>query len=64
MHNAFSALLDVVSNGTPAGHADAAKPKGKLASQDDVPSMPPRLLLVHAAQTVGTVASETEMLVE
>ena len=45
-HDAFSALLDVVSDDTPAGHADAAKPKAKLAPQDDVPSMPSRLLLV------------------
>ena len=45
-HDAFSALLDVVSDGTPAGHADAAKPKAKLVPQDDVPSMPSRLLLV------------------
>ena len=30
-HDAFSALLDVVSDDTPAGHADAAKPKARLA---------------------------------
>jgi len=38
--DAFSALLDVVSDDTPAVHADAAKPKAKLVPRDDVPSMP------------------------